>query len=121
MLFNVLQREFIVFGQVFSPQDFHLFFLAMLVFIVFIVLFTVIYGRVWCGWACPQTVFLEMVFRRIEYWIEGDANRQKMRDNATPSFDRLWRKVANACCLYCHCIVHWQPFYGLYGRLRQRV
>ena len=48
----------------------------MLIGVVFITLFTVGFGRVFCGWICPQTIFLEMVFRRIEYWIDGDRNKQ---------------------------------------------
>ena len=48
----------------------------MIVGIVFVILFTVIFGRIFCGWVCPQTIFLEMVFRRIEYWIEGDRGAQ---------------------------------------------
>jgi polyferredoxin len=52
----------------------------MLAFLLFIIVFTLIFGRVFCGWACPQTIFLEMVFRRIEYWIEGNANKQKLAD-----------------------------------------
>ena len=77
LMLNVLERKFIVFGIVFWPQDFPLFGLAMLTFVVFIVLFTVIFGRLFCGWACPQTIFMEMVFRKIEYWIEGDYTYQK--------------------------------------------
>lgn len=80
LLFNVLERKFVLFGLLFTPQDFHLFVLAMLTFIVFIILFTVVYGRLFCGWVCPQTVFMEMVFRKIEYWIEGDANEQRKLD-----------------------------------------
>jgi cytochrome c oxidase accessory protein FixG len=76
-LFNLLERKFILFSVVFWPQDFFVFALAMLTFIVFIVLFTVVFGRVFCGWVCPQTIFMEMVFRRIEYWIEGDAEKQR--------------------------------------------
>lgn len=76
-LFNIIQRKFILFGVIFWPQDFVIFGLGMLTFIVFIVLFTVVFGRVFCGWACPQTVFMEMVFRKLEYWIEGDANEQR--------------------------------------------
>lgn len=77
LLLNVLKRKFVILGQPFWPQDFHLFFLAMIAAIVFILLFTVVYGRLWCGWVCPQTVFMEMVFRKIEYWIEGDAVAQR--------------------------------------------
>ncbi len=76
-LLNVLERKFILFSVVFWPNDFFIFGLGMLIFIVFIALFTVIFGRVFCGWACPQTIFMEMVFRRIEYWIDGDFNQQK--------------------------------------------
>lgn len=77
MLFNVLERHFILFGLVFMPQDFHLFVLAMITFVLFIVLFTVIWGRLFCGWICPQTIFMEMVFRKIEYWIDGDGPQQR--------------------------------------------
>lgn len=80
VLLNFIERKFVFFGLIFTPQDFYLFALAMLIFIIFIVCFTVILGRLWCGWACPQTIFMEMVFRRIEYWIEGDANQQKKLD-----------------------------------------
>ena len=59
LLFDILNRKFILFGLVFWPQDFHLFVLATISLVVFIVLFTVILGRLWCGWACPQTVFME--------------------------------------------------------------
>jgi cytochrome c oxidase accessory protein FixG len=79
-LFNILERRFILFGITFWPQDFFIFGIGMLAFILFIVLFTVVFGRVFCGWACPQTIFMEMVFRRIEYWIEGDATHQRMLD-----------------------------------------
>ncbi len=78
-MFNVLDRKFIFFGMIFWPQDFFIFGLGMLIFIVFIALFTVIFGRVFCGWACPQTIFMEMLFRRIEYWIDGDASHQLVR------------------------------------------
>lgn len=79
-LFNILDRTFIIFGVLFYPQDFHLFAMAFLAFVFFIVLFTSIFGRVWCGWACPQTIFMEMVFRKIEYWIDGGATEQKILD-----------------------------------------
>ena len=77
ILFNVLERKFIIFGSIFWPQDFYIFAIAAVLGVVFIILFTIIYGRVFCGWVCPQTIFMEMVFRRIEYWIDGDANQQK--------------------------------------------
>ncbi len=94
VLLNLLERNFILFGIHFSPQDFHLFGLAMLTLVVFIVLFTVVYGRLFCGWVCPQTIFMEMVFRKIEYWIEGDANAQRRLDNAPWTTDKVLKKTA---------------------------
>lgn len=93
VLLNVLERKFVLFGIVFWPQDFYLFVLALLTFIVFIVLFTVVFGRVFCGWACPQTIFLEMIFRKIENWIEGDHIKQKKLDEGPLTFDKFWKKT----------------------------
>ncbi|QHT68862.1 4Fe-4S binding protein [Rhodocytophaga rosea] len=93
-LCNIFERKFVLFGYPFFPQDFYLFGLAMITFFVFIILFTVVFGRVWCGWACPQTIFMEMVFRKIEYWIEGDANQQKILDKAPWTADKLFKKSA---------------------------
>jgi cytochrome c oxidase accessory protein FixG len=92
ILLNVLARKFVFFGLVFWPQDFYLFVLALLTFIVFIVLFTVVFGRVFCGWICPQTIFLEMVFRRIENWIEGDRIQQQKLDDGPLTADKLFKK-----------------------------
>ena len=78
LMLNILERKFIIFGLIFWPQDFFIFGIAMLTFVVFIILFTVVFGRIFCGWACPQTIFMEMVFRKIEYWIDGDAQQQKL-------------------------------------------
>jgi len=92
MLFNILERKFIVFGVPFFPQDFFILALALVAFIVFIALFTVVFGRLFCGWACPQTVFMEMVFRRIEYWIEGDANAQKRLNESPWTASKIFKK-----------------------------
>lgn len=83
LLLNVFERRFVVFGQVFWPQDFIILAILLIALFVFIILFTVVFGRIWCGWMCPQTLFMEMVFRKIEYWIEGDAPAQR-RLNAEP-------------------------------------
>ncbi|MGB5387222.1 MAG: cytochrome c oxidase accessory protein CcoG [Eudoraea sp.] len=76
LMFNVLERRFNIFGFPFWPQDFHLFVISMIIGVIFIALFTVAFGRIFCGWMCPQTIFMEMVFRRIEYWIDGDRGAQ---------------------------------------------
>jgi len=93
MLINVFEREFIILGVPIWPQDFHIVALGLISFVVFIVLFTVIYGRVWCGWACPQTIFMEMVFRKIEYCIEGDATQQKRLNDAPWSTNKVFKKA----------------------------
>lgn len=94
MLINILERKFIIFGVPFFPQDFFLLALALITFVVFIALFTVVFGRLFCGWACPQTIFMEMIFRRIEYWIEGDANAQKRLDASPWSREKIIKKTA---------------------------
>ncbi len=93
ILLNVLERKFVFFGIVFWPQDFYLFVLALLIFIIGVVLFTVVFGRVFCGWACPQTIFLEMVFRKIENWIEGDHLKQKKLDEGPVNFEKIRKKT----------------------------
>ncbi|OYZ44418.1 MAG: cytochrome c oxidase accessory protein CcoG, partial [Sphingobacteriales bacterium 24-40-4] len=94
ILLNVMERKFVFFGIIFWPQDFYLFVLALLTFMVFIVMFTAIFGRVWCGWACPQTIFMEMVFRKIENWIEGDWIHQQKLNQAPLSFEKVAKKTA---------------------------
>lgn len=94
LLFNVIERKFVIFGQVFWPQDLHIFVFGMLIAMVCIVLFTAVYGRVWCGWTCPQTVFMELVFRRIEYWIEGDWKQQQKLANQPKTSMWYLKKIA---------------------------
>lgn len=76
LMFNVLERRFNIFSFPFWPQDFHLFVISMIIGVVGLALFTVVFGRIFCGWFCPQTIFMEMVFRRIEFWIDGDRGAQ---------------------------------------------
>lgn len=92
-LFNVIERKFVFFSVIFWPQDFFIFGLGMITFILFIVLFTVVYGRVFCGWACPQTIFMEMVFRKIEYWIDGDAPSQRALKKAPWDKKKLSKRL----------------------------
>lgn len=92
VLLNFLERKFVFFGLIFTPQDFYLFALAMLISIIFVVCFTVVFGRLWCGWACPQTIFMELVFRRIEYFIEGDANQQRKLDAKSWTTEKILKK-----------------------------
>jgi len=93
LMLNVLARKFIIFGMVFWPQDFFIFGIAMLTFVVFIILFTVVFGRIFCGWACPQTIFMEMVFRKIEYWIDGDSAQQKRLKEMHWNGEKIGKRV----------------------------
>ncbi len=92
LLFNVLERRFNIFGFPFWPQDFHLVVISMIIGVIFIALFTVAYGRIFCGWMCPQTIFMEMVFRRIEYWIDGDRGAQMRLDKSPWNRKKIWKR-----------------------------
>ena len=100
LLFDLIHRKFILFGLVFWPQDFFLFVLATISLVVFIILFTVILGRLWCGWACPQTIFMEMVFRKIEYWIEGDSRKQIILANQSWNGAKIVKKTLKHIIFY---------------------
>lgn len=91
-LFNVPEAKFIIFGKVFWPQDFFIFGLTMVTFIIFIVLFTATFGRLFCGWVCPQTIFMEMLFRKVEFLIEGNGPKQKLLKNGPWTTEKIWKK-----------------------------
>jgi len=92
LLFNVIDRQFNIFGFPFFPQDFHIFAIGIGLLVVFIILFTVIFGRIFCGWLCPQTIFMEMVFRKIEYAIEGDRTQQIKLEKQEWNAQKIWKK-----------------------------
>ncbi|MDX2048388.1 MAG: cytochrome c oxidase accessory protein CcoG [Chitinophagaceae bacterium] len=99
-LFNIPEARFIIFGKVFWPQDFFIFGLTMVTFIIFIVLFTAAFGRLFCGWVCPQTVFMEMLFRKIEYLIEGDAAEQKLLKKSSWTPEKIRKKLTKHIVFY---------------------
>lgn len=90
---DIANRRFFLFGGVFNAQDFWLVFFLLSGVGLTLLIVTAIKGRIWCGYACPHTVFLEGVFRRIERWIEGPRATRIRRNAAFFSFDKLWRKV----------------------------
>jgi cytochrome c oxidase accessory protein FixG len=123
LLMNIVERKFVVFGQIFWPQDMIIFAVAVLLFVVSILIFTTAFGRLWCGWACPQTVMMEMVFRKIEYFIEGDAPSQRELNRAPWNAGKIFKKfskhtiffalsflVGNILLSY---IIGWQSLYQI--------
>ncbi len=91
LMMNLVERKFSILGQMFWPQDGAILAFGLLLFLTGIAVFTAAFGRLWCGWTCPQTVMMEMVFRRIEYAIEGDAQAQRALAKA-PWTIRKWVK-----------------------------
>ncbi|UZT96125.1 cytochrome c oxidase accessory protein CcoG [Chryseobacterium fluminis] len=91
-LFNVIDREFFIFGQPFYPQDFFILTLGAIASLIFIIIFTIVFGRIFCGWICPQTIFLEFIFRKIEYAIEGDRNKQMKLDRQKWNSEKIWKR-----------------------------
>jgi cytochrome c oxidase accessory protein FixG len=99
-LFNIPNAKFILFGKVFWPQDFFIFGLTMVTFVVFIILFTAAFGRLFCGWVCPQTIFMEMLFRKVEYAIEGDAAKQRVLKNEPWTSHKILIKTTKHVAFY---------------------
>lgn len=93
LLLDFIHREFAIFGIVFYPTDTLLLLLFIVGSIIAIFLFTALFGRVWCGWACPQTVYMEFVFRPLERLIEGKEHVRKKRDEGPWTWDKWWRKT----------------------------
>ncbi|WP_322549436.1 cytochrome c oxidase accessory protein CcoG [Flavobacterium psychraquaticum] len=93
LMFNIMERRFNIFGLPFWPQDFYLFVMSMIVGIIGLTLFTVAFGRIFCGWFCPQTIFMEMVFRRIEYWIDGDRGSQLRLDRQKWDAEKIRKRA----------------------------
>jgi cytochrome c oxidase accessory protein FixG len=93
VLFDLGSRRFYIFGLMLYPQDF-IYLTALLVLSALgLFLFTAVAGRLWCGYACPQTVYTE-IFMWVEHRIEGD-RVARMRLDASPwNWDKLWRKAA---------------------------
>ncbi|HET9133302.1 MAG TPA: cytochrome c oxidase accessory protein CcoG [Gemmatimonadales bacterium] len=71
ILLDVPRREFTILGTTFLPTDTLLLMLLLASLVIAIFLFSALFGRVWCGWGCPQTVYLEFLFRPIERLLEG--------------------------------------------------
>jgi cytochrome c oxidase accessory protein FixG len=95
---DVAGRRFHLFGLTLAAQDMWLMFFLIsgLGFGLFFI--TAMLGRVWCGWACPQTVFLEHAFRRVERWLEGDGHRRRLLGAAPWSARKIFRRGLKHLC-----------------------
>lgn len=113
LLINVVERHFYIFGQPFYLQDFFVLALGAITSLVFIILFTVVFGRIFCGWICPQTIFLEMIFRKIDYMIEGDRNKQMKLDRQEWDSEKIWKRSLkwSIFILISLVITHWMFMY----------
>ncbi len=100
LMLNILERKFVIFGSPFWPQDFYIFAFGLVTTVLFVVLFTVIFGRIWCGWACPQTIFMEMLFRKIENWIEGNSASQRKLDAMPWNTEKILKKGSKHLIFY---------------------
>jgi cytochrome c oxidase accessory protein FixG len=85
-------RNAYLFGLTFTNQDFYLMFFVVTGIGFGLFVATALWGRIWCGFACPQTVFLEGVFRKLERWIEGPRITRIRRNQGPNTFDKTWRK-----------------------------
>ncbi len=93
LMLNIVTRRFSILGHIFWPQDMALAAVALLIFFTGIMIFTSAYGRLWCGWVCPQTLLMEMVFRRIEYGIDGDHLAQRKLAQAPWTAPKIARRA----------------------------
>ncbi len=91
---DIQHRAFYLFGATFNAQDFWMVFFLVSGLGFLLIAVTALWGRVWCGYACPQTVFLEGVFRRVERLIEGPRNLRLKRDQGPLTLSRVLRKLA---------------------------
>jgi cytochrome c oxidase accessory protein FixG len=94
LLFDLPQRKLFAFGAIFTPKDTLLLMLLMMFLAFSLFFFTALFGRLWCGYACPQTVLLDSWVRPVERWLEGEHTTRRRRDAGSWSWDRVWRKAA---------------------------
>jgi cytochrome c oxidase accessory protein FixG len=93
ILLDIPGRQFSIFGLRFWAHDAPMLFFVFGGFALSLIFVTAIWGRVWCGWACPQTVFIDGVYRRIEAWVEGKAHQRKLLDQSDWNFEKIRKRV----------------------------
>ena len=105
VLFDIPRRQAFLFGGTFTNEDFWLLFFIVSGAGFALIVVTSLWGRVWCGFACPQTVFMEGVFRRIERWLEGPREARIRRNQGPPSLDGALRKGAKHLAYIALCLL----------------
>jgi cytochrome c oxidase accessory protein FixG len=93
ILLDLVKREFTFFGVTFFGHDAPILIFVFLGFVFTIGFVTSIWGRVWCGWACPQTVFIDAIYQKIEILVEGNARKRKKLDQSPMSFSKALKKI----------------------------
>jgi len=93
LLLDLPNRKFAIFGLTFFAHDGPLVFFILAISTIGLAFLTAVWGRAWCGWACPQTVFIDGVFRKIEFWIEGNHLKRRELDQKEGSFEYVWKKL----------------------------
>lgn len=117
VLFDLTTRRFYMFNLVLYPQDF-IYLTALLVISAYgLFLFTAVAGRLWCGYACPQSVYTE-IFMWMERKIEGDRVRRMKLDKAPWSFDKVWRKTAKQLAWITFALWTGYTFVGYFTPIR---
>jgi cytochrome c oxidase accessory protein FixG len=115
---DLAHRTFYLFGATFNAQDFWMSFFLLSGLGFALIVATALWGRVWCGYACPQTVFLDGVYRRVERWIEGPRNLRLKRDAAGMSLGRVLRKLAKHAAFVALSFVVAHVFLSYFTSLR---
>ena len=118
VLFDLPARKFYIFGLTFWPQDF--IFLTLMLIIAGLSLFfvTAVAGRLWCGYACPQTVWTE-VFLWMERWVEGDRNKRIKLDASPWNRNKIIRKTSKQVLWISFALWTGFTFVGFFTPIRE--
>ncbi|SFU66599.1 cytochrome c oxidase accessory protein FixG [Paenacidovorax caeni] len=118
VLFDLEVKRFYLFGLVLYPQDFIYLTGLLIISALSLFLFTAVAGRLWCGFACPQTVYTE-IFLWIEHRIEGDRSARLRLDNGGWTAEKLWKKSAKQSAWIAVSLWTGFTFVGYFVPIRQ--
>jgi cytochrome c oxidase accessory protein FixG len=116
VLFDLPARKFYIFGLTLWPQDFIYLALLLVIAAISLFFFTALAGRLWCGYACPQTVWTE-AFTWIEAAIEGNRSKRMKLDKAPWTWDKVWRKSAKQVCWITLALFTGYTFVGYFSAI----